>query len=161
MKQIETLITMVAFVLEQYQLFIKDEITGEQFRNRVWNFANFLSQTPKLGHFIPCDVFDVPLVEPDQNDSKYDIWISNDEVDCDYRLYDDDCIEYQQAVDRILFADFRIIPCNSLREETVTCVYNGTKKVFFPILRNLKIEDLARYNLKLTQTNKNLIYDGK
>mgnify|MGYP001363883582 CR=1 FL=1 len=57
----KTLIGMVAFVLEQYKLFIQDKITSEQFRNNVWEYANFLSRQPKLSDLVPCGKDGLPI----------------------------------------------------------------------------------------------------
>jgi len=70
MKQIETLIGMREFLLKE-NIKHNGEYEGEEMLDLLiklygnsMRYANFISQTPKLGHFIPCDENDVHLVEP-------------------------------------------------------------------------------------------------
>ena len=60
------------------------------FYEKVVNYANALSKTPRLGHFIPCDHNDIPLQKP----------IEYSGMDSD-ALYDVE--QYQLACDRVLF----------------------------------------------------------
>src|SRR3972149_6621077 len=95
------LISMVDYVKNQYKTIASDNIYLAM--KNCNEYANLLKQPLELWMFVTCDEKGNVLIELDQNNTKYDICISNDEVDCDYRLYDDDCLEYQQAKERCLF----------------------------------------------------------
>lgn len=150
--------TMVEFVLEQHTILIEPQSLYEQNQIRalrfekILNYANALSQTPRLGHFIPCDENDVPLDEPlsmyytpEFNCQKYP-----------QELYENDCKKYQQACDRVLFEGFYIFRIN----ERVSRVTNPPVAVFWYNLENEQewslthsiktYEDLIKYNLPLT-----------
>lgn len=137
----KTLISMVDFVLQKItennlelaSLTIKWQSDAN--RLQVERYATFLKQPLKLGMFVPCDENDVPLEEP-----------LFDEVDLPYGT------QYQQAKERVLFEGFEI--------DYDKIVKNGDIRIWFRkgvvYLNNTKnelktIEDLVKYNLKLTK----------
>jgi len=155
MKQIETLIGMTEFVKLEHEKYINDRVVPANvglhlYLSNTHNFANFLSQPPKLGHFIPCDENDAPLGMP----------IIYDGMDSDALL---DEKKYFEAVDRILFegAIFRNIqPSIDYNYYEINGVKIFTENNHGKFYSNFKtIESLTPYNLKLTQTAKNRIYD--
>lgn len=77
-------------------------LTESNFIN-VIEYAKLLKTPLKLGMFVPCDEKGNVLEEPDLNNTKYDINISEVETDIDYQLYDYDNLEYQQAKEKCLF----------------------------------------------------------
>lgn len=132
---------MTAFVKEQYELFIQDKITCEQFRERVWKFANFLSLTPEIWMFVPCKLVDgvwVVLELPK-------VCICTDLCSL--------CKEYKLAKERCYFEGFEVKDGLSICDEHsilhIFWNYEGKWK----LSQGLKtIEDLIPYNLTLTAT---------
>lgn len=133
--------------------FVKDCRKNNQLDNirRFWHcekYANALSQNPRLGHFIPCDENDVPLVEPNEKYSSNVIF---------YEAFS----EYQQACDRVLFDGFKCKEaefCDELMYEVfkdnLYIVYDPDQKTFE--IENEEVfmnsyEDLVKYNLPLTK----------
>lgn len=145
--------TMVEFVLEQHTILIEPQSLYEQNQIRalrfekILNYANALSQTPRLGHFIPCDENDVPLSSP-----------------IEYSGMDSDAVAtvkyYQQACDRVLFEGFFIdkLPNDVMRlvvivHKSVVCVfwYNLAKDKKWSLSAQIETyEDLIKHNLPLT-----------
>lgn len=95
--------SMVEFVLDKADKFRQvDNYDIIDYQSDTENYANALSQTPRLGHFIPCDENDVPLQEP----SQFNLW----KVGINYDDSQDDiCQKYQQACDRVLFEGFKLV----------------------------------------------------
>ena len=131
--------------------FVKESINPENFGSRevknILNYANALSQTPRLGHFIQCDENDVPLSSP-----------------IEYSGMDSDAVAtvkyYQQACDRVLFEGFFIdkLPNDVMRlvvivHKSVVCVfwYNLAKDKKWSLSAQIETyEDLIKHNLPLT-----------
>lgn len=65
---------------------------------KIVNYANALSQTPRLGHFIPCDENDVPLEMPSDYErySKGNMYMNEGKI---WFV----CDNYRKAKDRVLF----------------------------------------------------------
>ena len=145
----QQLIGMVAFVLEQYKLFIQDKITSEQFRNNVWNYANFLSRQPQLSDFVACGKDGLPLKMP----------IIYDGMDSDALL---DEKKYLQALDKVLFKGFFVSANNGN-----VVITNGSISILFSIRNFIKIigsnqrittlESLTPYNLELNDNANKII----
>jgi len=113
------LISMTTFVLEIEKTpycakSVGDYGESEAFRDyksmfyKIENYANFLKQPLKLEMFVPCDDEGNVLEKPDTAHSKYDLLISEWEVDVDYSLFNNDCDKYQQAKEKILFEGFSV-----------------------------------------------------
>lgn len=149
----ETLIKMTAFVKEQYELFIQDKITCEQFRERVWKYANFLSLTPEIWMFVPCDSDGNILEEPE----KFKNWTNFDYSGTDIGFEDERlCREYQTAKERCYFEGFEL----DVKTSNIVGITNVSTQIWFYkngiITVNAKeietIEYLIDYNLTLTAT---------
>lgn len=87
--------TMVEFVLEHpattdYEWQLSNHL----------KYANALSQTPRLGHFIPCDENDVPLEDPKNYVSALELGVGE---------HYEKALNYQQACDRVLFEGFKLV----------------------------------------------------
>lgn len=129
--------------------FVKDCRQNNKLDNirRFWaceHYANALSQTPRLGHFIPCDENDVPLEKP----NNYEAWLRkalNTPYDADLSKYE----KYQQACDRVLFDGCKVLEYNK-KVSYIQCrdeVFGiGFKKGIIQT-----IEDLIKHNLPLTE----------
>lgn len=126
--------------------FVKDKPTPSavnrygivDFYKDVINYANALSQTPRLGHFIPCDENDVPLEKP----KNYESWLRkklNTPYDADLSKYE----KYQQACDRVLFEGCKY----DSERKAVVC----NAKYIFYVNYNITYEDLIKRNLPLTK----------
>lgn len=141
--------SMVEFVLKKNKFKRYDNGDVVDFCNDIVNYANALSQTPRLGHFIPCDENDVPLEKP-----------------IEYSGMDSDAVAtvkyYQQALERVLFSNldfYKILEWHS----HMVIVSDTHEKLFrYSIDRNRKdssepktFEDLIRYNLPLTKAGAN------
>lgn len=113
----QKLIHLIDIIMEKKYLnktmveFVKDKPTPSavnrygivDFYKDVIKYANALSQTPRLGHFIPCDENDVPLQEP--KDFKFFMQGIGGHIDVTYEEYK----KYQQACDRVLFEGFKLV----------------------------------------------------
>jgi len=116
------------------------------------NYANFLKQPLELWMFIPLDKDGNVLEEPDQNNTKYDVYISNDEVDCNYGLYDEDCLEYQKSKERCLFGIY------SFEGEDDNLWYFSKNEITLTGIDKFKtIEDIIDFEFELTKTAEKLI----
>jgi len=151
------LISMTDFVLQQ-------DITDIKQRDSIVKYANFLNQPLKLEMFVPCDDEENVLEEPNRWNDYLEFpesFDGNKEWD---ELYD-----YQQAKEKVLFEDSILI------DETM---YHQTKRVLimlksyptfrilnqfyyrdgsierqlFPNNENLRIEDLIKFELELTES---------
>lgn len=105
---------------------------------KIIKYANALSQTPRLGHFIPCDENDVPLEKP----KNYEAWLRkalNTPYDADLSKYE----KYQQACERVLFEG--ITQENGL-------VFLPNKQILHQSkLGKVTFEQILIYNLPLTE----------
>jgi len=146
-------ISMTDFVLEQYKIWCDDNNpdcrSTERYISRTKNYATFLKQPLKLGMFVPCDENDDVLEEP--NDYKY--YIHDDETGAYDGPHEKDCIKYMQAKERVLFEGFYMD-----FDEGYICPFLENYPVGFFNLsywclsdRFKTIEDLVKYNLKLTK----------
>lgn len=153
----KTLISMTDFVLEQWNLCKNSpDYLLEDFVINIVKYATFLKQPLKLGMFVPCDENDVPLEEP-KAENYFNVNIPINEFTEKYekglnefyslQLY------YQDAKDRVLFEVFYMD-----FDEGCICPFLENYPVGFFNLsywclsdRFKTIEDLVKYNLKLTK----------
>lgn len=153
---------MVEFVLEQSTRLGLGGDTYSDFSKKVINYAKSLSQTPRLGHFIPCDENDVPMEEPK-------ICCSGRDCGCMGFPYnyssEEELQEYQQACDRVLFDGFECKKaefCDELIyevfKENLYIMYDPDEKKIeiecFEFFAN-SYEDLVKYNFLLTESGAN------
>ena len=172
------LISMVNFVLQQ-------DITDIKQRDSIVKYANFLRQTLKPEMFVPCVDGNV-LQEPKKTNYQVDVntkcsgwkylYDNNDKLIGYYddRKWKEDFVKYKQFKEKVLFEDSVLI------EETM---YHQTKRVLimlksyptfrifnqfyyrdgsiesqlFPNNENLRIEDLIKFELELTESAKKQI----
>ena len=156
----KTLIKMTDFVKEQKEArncLLSHNAFG--FYRLTTHYANFLSLTPQIWMFVPCDSEGNVLREPNVNDWK-------DNTFCTTGLcqaYYDELAEYQQAKERCYFDGFEVIKSNHLNSDRVLKLgYNkGNYFIYDFIDRNFQdyndnffktLEDLIPYNLTLTAT---------
>jgi len=137
--------SMVDYVLEQYNLFLKEEITSEEFRERVWNYAKFLSMPLTLGMFIPVDedgnVLEEPIIRQNTTDALN---------------YSTRKVRYDEALQNVIFEGFQIEKREYDNEgwfqETVADIFIKEAN-YWRIYSNSKyIENLAKRNLTLTES---------
>jgi len=156
MKQIETLISNTDFGKQLTEQYLNGFYNLTDYQKIRSNFDNLLDQPPKLGHFIPCDENDVPLEMP----------IVYDGMDSDALL---DEKKYFEALDRILFEGFEVIEYPNSDELAVEkslkfkniYAFHFQNGVWKKGIGFKNIEELCDQEVKLTQTAKNRIYDGK
>lgn len=172
------LISMVNFVLQQ-------DITDIKQRDSIVKYANFLRQPLKPEMFVPCVDGNV-LQEPKKTNYQVDVntkcsgwkylYDNNDKLIGYYddRKWKEDFVKYKQFKEKVLFEDSVLI------EETI---YHQTKRVLimlksyptfrifnqfyyrdgsiesqlFPNNENLRIEDLIKFELELTESAKKQI----
>ena len=134
----KNLIGMTDFALEQGN----PSNTDSQFADKVMAYANFLKQPLELWMFVPCDEDGNVLdSEPcslgmfEKGNPYYDVYLK-------------DKNEYQQAKERCLFEGFEI--CD--RQEEVNCLVFDNEHFSIKHILSGTIEDLVKYNLKLTPT---------
>ena len=137
----KNLIGMTDFALEQGN----PSNTDSQFADKVMAYANFLKQPLELWMFVPCDEDGNVLdSEPcslgmfEKGNPYYDVYLK-------------DKNEYQQAKERCLFEGFK----DGAWGLYATIEYNAEGEcleVDNHFCRNKTIEDLVKYNLKLTPT---------
>ena len=152
----QQLIGMTAFVLEQYKLFIQDKITSEQFRNNVWNYANFLSRQLQLSDFVACGKDGLPM---EYNKTASEIF-ADDNGHC--RIISKEEYTYNKSLDKVLFKGFFVSANNGN-----VVITNGSISILFSIRNFIKIiesnqrittlESLTPYKLELTDNAKNKI----
>ena len=168
------LISMVNFVLQQ-------DITDIKQRDSIVKYANFLRQPLKLEMFINCDDDGNVLKEPKKTNYQVDVntkcsgwkylYDNNDKLIGYYddRKWKEDFVKYKQSKEKVLFEDSVLI------DETM---YHQTKRVLimlksyptfrifnqfyyrdgsierqlFPNNENLRIEDLIKFELELTES---------
>jgi len=141
----QQLIGMTAFVLEQYKLFIQDKITSEQFRNNVWNYANFLSRQPQLSDFVACGKDGLPLDKKQFHYTEKGLkQLSGIELYIALSI-NKESEEYQQALDKVLFKG-----CIAEKINDYYVVKHQDKPIWVSWNTFHKIESLTPYNLELT-----------
>lgn len=146
MKQ-RKLISMLDFIFKQ------DEINGgfgQEEIDKVWEYANFLKQTPKIGMFVPAKEVDgewVVLEEPiAENYFNVDITIDKF-TDEDAKGLNEHYIAllfWEEAKSRVIFEgnfDVSTKGSFSVRFNNVFHILSGFKTV----------EDLIKYDLQLTE----------
>jgi len=162
------LISMTEFVINQWSV----DLTKSQ-RERIKNYADFLSQKLSIDMLVPCKLVDgvwVIIEVPKDWKNWEDVYIANNKEGKTKNRYTSqlnarrDCLEYQEAKERCLFEGFEIGVPNS----PVTAIYpktinNGKLHVYWyntnlnswvkPTKSSSEletIEDLVKYNLQLT-----------
>lgn len=130
----------------------KDELSDDDCFKMMFGYANFLKRPLELGMFIPCDLEENVLEEPES----WDMYLSHDGNEKEIGGLKKEVIQYQQAKERVLF-------------EGVTVNYdkvNNGEKAFIIYLKDIvicsyykdvnfrfkTIEDLTSLGLTLTQT---------
>lgn len=141
----EKLISMTEFVLS-YKYTNETPVYNQQSDKlrTIERYAEFLNQPLKLGMFIPCDLDDNVLEEPDGSLSGVSA-----------HLYVE---EHREAQERVLFEGFELIEISTnlkivINQEKDCQVFaNQYQNVYYKCNEFDKIEDLYKYNLTLTQT---------
>jgi hypothetical protein len=124
--------------------------TYKIFSERVLHYSVKLSLTPRLGHFIPCDENDVPLVKPEQP------WQDSIMEQALHARYKMELHKYQKACDRVLFEGFYIDKMSNdvsrVKNLSFTIFwYNLFKKNEWSLSQGIMTyEDLIKYNFLLT-----------
>ena len=129
--------SMAEFVLDQKQLLeqLKNWNDALYYFFKIIYYANVLSETPELCHFIPCDENDVPLEKP--------IEYSGMDSDALYTVE-----QYQQACDRVLFEGCKVLEYNG-KVAYIECG-NQLFGIGFKKGKIKTFEDLIKHNLPLT-----------
>ena len=126
------LISMTDFVLDQFSKLEKtQEINILQFRNNIGNYANFLKQPLKKWMFVPCDLDDNILEEPEH----FKDWINSYHYFNASESVTHVCKEYKKAKERVLFKNCKF--------------FKNTDRT---------IEDMLIYNLELIDSTFNRIF---
>jgi len=118
---------------------------------KLWIYANLLKRKLELGMFIPCDLKGNVLEEPEPFDTN--LWNMDDHEGFE------DCVEYHQALDRVLFEDWSILDKND--SGIVIECGNGYELLYYPdsktFLEYGTIEDLTNLGIHLTSTGEKQI----
>lgn len=135
---------MVTFVLEQFDLLYAAKINQDTYVSRTKKYADFFKQPNELGFFVPCDLDGNVLSKPKCFDSN--LWSEPSHEGFE------DCIAYQEALDKVLFEGFIIEDEYDLATNGIIGIniadfdgwlkYNGLKT----------ISDVVKYDLTLTPT---------
>lgn len=133
------LISMVDFVLTRDMA----RSNSENALCEIENYANFLKQPLTLGMFVPCDEEGnfLELIE-------YENWEGYNE---DYNLY---IIEYEKAIERVLFKDFCKNLFNDVRYNysgKIKWVSSDEYKIHFDFYDNVEKLFLDGYELELNE----------
>ena len=146
------LISMVDFVLEQYELDKGSQI----FEKDCYNYANLLKQHLNIGMFVPCDEDGDILDEPEN----YELRLPNMMTE-----YNDEIYRYEQAKEKVLFEGFKIYDYKLnvffYLGRLKTLSYDKKRKDFITIgLLPETVEDLINISsqIKLSQTALNTIF---
>ena len=150
----EHLTPMTDFVLEQEKYVgIKKAFV---INNLFYNYAKFLKKELKLGYFVPCDFNDVPLEEP----KHYDLWKKYGSFTQYGESIVSECNKFHEAKNRVLFEEFEVVQKSNFisfeKEGIILFNYNKNRNCFVcNYVRNIdSVENLLRFNLKLTETAK-------
>lgn len=144
---------MIDFVKDKVAKLVFDkDYCDADFVENVADYANTLSEIPRLGHFIPCDKNDIPLVKPSIYDPRSGTGNTNQEE------FDKAEQEYKKACERVLFDGFFISENQDATPTDIKSITNGFVHVFwyngskgwYPSLNIRTCEDLIRYNPPLT-----------
>ena len=110
----------------------------------IYAYANFLKLKLGLGMFIPCDKEGNVLEKPILND------YVDAEIGCtEKQIYDIDCQQYQEALDRVIFEGFEYF--NNYGDE---CIFNKNLNIKKEIgqLHTQTIEDLTSLGLTIKES---------
>lgn len=120
----KNLIGMTDFVMQESSN--RDIVS---FAQKVYDYANFMSQKLELWMFVPCKLVD-------------GVWVALEEK----KPFQDNYFEFQEAKKRCLFEDFEM--------DNSFVTHKSHNSFFYPIscLHEQTIEDLIKYNLELTKT---------
>lgn len=127
--------------------------TDSEYRRKRDLFDMFLEQPLKLEMFVPCDENNNPLIKPSIYDPR------SGTGNTDYHLYDQAELEYEKAVEKVLFQGllnkkftslsgdsvFQIGKEINFRFNEILELRNGSVKFYYKTL-----EDLIHMNLTLT-----------
>jgi hypothetical protein len=142
----ENLISMTDFIQLQKMSFRTDQ----KFRELVIRYANFLQQPLELWMFVACDKHNNVIENLDVDNIKYDINITEVEIDFNHELYCYDNLIYQQAKERCFFGGFKYGGINFNDNPIIIENINTAKQRTIHLDNFFYIEDLTTYNLKLT-----------
>lgn len=135
----EKLIGMTDFVLNGQE-------TADYIKlyNGCFKYAKFLKQPLELSMFVPCDKDGNVLEEPDAD---YYMNVTEKELK-----------EYQEAKERVLFKDIECIKAKHSECYSIVRISKSMSVINYPkFWTNNIIEDLIKYNLKLTESAKKQI----
>ncbi len=147
---------MTDFVLEQsnnenLQKHLSNK-NGHEFMNywhSVFSYAKFLKEPLKLGMFVPCDENDMPLEIP-FNYGAYLVSLPKE----DFNYNEIDCLQYQQAKDRVLFDGFELVEIQKYGFDLIMKAEDWSESL--SVLFEETIEDLLTYSFnpefELTQS---------
>jgi hypothetical protein len=138
------LISMTEFVLDYAEvLTVVDNFKDAKHTlNKIFNYANFLSQPLTLGMFVPCDDNNVPLKEPKG-------WKAFIQENGWKSLHSDAlnrCRLYVQAKDKVLFEGFKY-----LKDDEGYYLEHNNVTLFPEEFGNTTIEHLIQDDLTLTK----------
>jgi len=103
--------------------------------DRITNYAKFLSKELKLSYFIPCTLDGVPLKEPEK--FKYFDYLNPKGMD--------DCIDYFEAQQRVLFSGWNI-------SNDKKYIVSGNNWIGISFKKLKTVERLVKYDLTLTNS---------
>ena len=141
------LMSMTDFVLAEMEKNAFDE----EHVARIWNYARFLKTPLSLGQFVPCDLENNVLEEP--NLKRYGEWPSIH--------YDEHVKQYNEARERVLFEGFEI---HGLLDKSTRRLTSSDGLFSIAWHNNIQgwylskgcdkmtIEDLVKYDLTLTKS---------
>lgn len=134
---------MVDFVLEQERLWHEEGMFNTDVLDNVMNYANFLKKPLTKGMFIPCDLEGNVL---EYNKNHYEEFCDKEAV-C--RVFSEKEVEYEQAKERVLFAEFEF------SRENDHYVFLKREGIYTHLISKIykeTVQDMAKYDFKLTAT---------
>ena len=152
----ENLTSMTAFVLEQRETSTHETKQHEWYfkevvkLDKIRNYANFLKQPLELGMFVPCDEDGNVVEKPEENDLNGSFL----KMQINYNKE----VKWEFAKERCLFEGFELIikpNGNRYIQKNETIIFYNTENdngVWRVNRKFISIEDLVKYNLKLTPT---------
>lgn len=142
----KTLIPLNQYIVKLWNTYlIYDQKEAEKFACSAYEYTNFLDQPLKLWMFIPCDKEGNPIENP--KDSNRDFF-----KDTAYKY---ELRQYQEAKDKVLFEGFETTGVCENYVIIESKEYVFTWSLFrgeFMTIKGDRVNDLIKYNLKLTQT---------
>jgi len=123
--------------------------------DKIIEHAKFIDKYYKISHFVACDQIERPIKKPDFYYKKEDL-VNLTGLDLEIALrVNEKAEEFKKANDKVIFEGFEISEEKGIKyiknKDFYIYYFNNEKKQWQKINEDIKIKDLVKYNLTLTQ----------